>query len=125
MHSVFTGWSRPSQIAAAAAGALMCLLIGALIGITAAGGHARGVLNVFTDQAATADANTHKPPTAHNHTVTVTEPAQSPTSTAGGVSRPPATVTVTVTQPPATVTETDTVTETQTTPPATSSASSP
>jgi hypothetical protein len=123
MHSAFTGWSRASQVAAAAAGALMCLLIGALIGITAAGGHARGVLNVFTDPAATADTNTHKPHTAHNHTVTVTEPAQSPTSTAGGVSRPPATFTVTVTQPPATVTET--VTETQTTPPATSSASSP
>ena len=123
MHSAFTGWSRASQVAAAAAGALMCLLIGALIGITAAGGHARGVLNVFTDPAATADTNTHKPHTAHNHTVTVTEPLSHRPARAGGVSRPPATVTVTVTQPPATVTEI--VTETETTPATTSGASSP
>ncbi len=122
MHRLYTGWSRNSRIAAAAAGALMCMLIGALVGVTAAGGHPRAVLNVFTAPAA--DAKTHK---VHNHTVTVTEPAQSPTGSAGDVSQ--SSVTLTVTQPASTVTQTETVTETvtetETTPATSSGVSSP
>jgi hypothetical protein len=114
MQSLFTGWSRASQVAATAAGALMCLLIGTLIGVTAAGGHPQALLKVFTGPA-TADARTHKPHRTHNRTVTVTEWAQSPGASSGQTS-PRQVSTVTVTQPPVTVTETVTETETETTP---------
>ncbi|MDX6496385.1 MAG: hypothetical protein QOE17_2371, partial [Gaiellales bacterium] len=53
----------------------MCLLLGTLAGVTAAGGHPQNVLSVFTDPVVPADANSHRPavkrPAAVTETVTV------------------------------------------------------
>ena len=99
----------------------MCLLLGTLVGVTAAGGHPQNVLSVFTDPVVPADANSHRPAVKRRAvTETVTVPAS---SQAGGGSRPASTVTVT--EPPATVTDTVTETVTETAPATTQVASSP
>jgi hypothetical protein len=129
MRGLFSGWSRTSQVAALGAGALMCLLLGTLAGVAAAGGHPQNVLSVFTDPVVPADANSHRPAAKRSAiTETVTVPASSHD---GGGSRPASTVTVT--EPATTVTDTvtetvtDTVTETvtETAPATTQAASSP
>jgi hypothetical protein len=100
----------------------MCLLLGTLVGVTAAGGHPQNVLSVFTDPVVPADANSHRPavkrPAAVTETVTV-----SASSRADSGSRPASTVTVT--EPPATVTDTVTETVTETAPATTQVTSSP
>jgi hypothetical protein len=100
----------------------MCLLLGTLVGVTAAGGHPQNVLSVFTDPVVPADANSHRPaakrPVAVTETVTVSASSQ-----ADGGSRPASTVTVT--EPPATVTDTVTETVTETAPATTQVTSSP
>jgi hypothetical protein len=116
MQGAFSGWSRSSQVAALAAGALTCLMFGALVGVTAAGGHPQGMLSVFTDPVGRAGAAGHKPASNRRVTVTVT----SAVAVASG-----APSTVTVTQPATTVTETQTETQTETvTAPATTQAAS-
>ena len=93
-------------------------MFGALVGVTAAGGHPKSVLSVLTDPVARAGANAHKP--ASDRSVTVTETV---TAAAAVESGPPSTGTVT--QPATTVTETATETETVTAPSTTQAASSP
>jgi hypothetical protein len=121
MRGLFSGWSRTSQVAALGAGALMCLLLGTLAGVAAAGGHPQNVLSVFTDPVVPADANSHRPAAKRSAiTETVTVPASSHD---GGGSRPASTVTVT--EPATTATDTVTETVTETAPATTQAASSP
>ena len=72
----------------------MCLLLGTLAGVTAAGGHPQSVLSAFTDPVVPADANSHRP--AAKRSATVTETVTAPGSTQADTgSRPASTVTVT------------------------------
>jgi hypothetical protein len=100
----------------------MCLLLGTLAGVTAAGGHPQNVLSVFTDPVVPADANSHRP--AAKRSAVVTETVTVPASTRADTGSGPAS-TVTVTEPPATVTDTVTETVTETAPATTQVTSSP
>jgi hypothetical protein len=80
--------------------AALCLLLGVLLGIKAAGGHPRDVLNPFTGVQAAQANNRSAVPARPPHTVTVT------------MATAQAAKTVTVSAPPKTVTETVTVTDT-------------
>jgi hypothetical protein len=104
-------WSATSRTAAAVAGALLLLTLGALLGVWVAAAHPHNVLQGLTDPVKPAKAakipaagHTADPSSPGGATVTVTAPAT--TVTTGG-SR-----TVTVSAPASTVTETSTVTVT-------------
>ena len=100
-------WSRASCVAALGAGALVCLLLGAWVGVLAAGGHPANVpLRLVGPTPAQAQVR-HKP--AAPKEVTVMMPG--PTTTVTAAQRVK-TVTVTAQQPASTVTVTDTVTTT-------------
>jgi hypothetical protein len=100
----------------------MCLLLGTLVGVTAAGGHPQNVLSVFTDPVVPADANSHRPRVKRS--VAFTETVTVSASTRADSGSTPAS-TVTVTEPPATVTDTVTETVTETAPVTTQGASAP
>ncbi|MDX6547584.1 MAG: hypothetical protein QOG33_1134 [Gaiellales bacterium] len=104
-----------SRIALTATTAVLCLLLGVLLGIRAAGGHPRDVLRSFGNVQA-AQAENRKAPHAKSATRTVTIATGSSQTTR----------TVTVSAPPKTVTRTETVTETvgTTTPPPTTTPTS-
>ncbi len=104
-------WTRAGSAAALAASALVCLMIGLLAGVMAAGGKPADVLTVLRDPVspAAAKASVRKP---RRHTVTVTATGQAP---------PPVTRTrtQTVTAPASTVTVMSTVTAPTTSQPTT------
>jgi hypothetical protein len=108
MQNIDAGtWSARSRAAAAVAGALFMLTLGALFGVWVGAGHPHNVLQGLTDPVKPAKA-ARLPAAGHSRggtTVTMTEPGT--TVTTDGPSR-----TVTETQPPSTVTETSTVTVT-------------
>jgi hypothetical protein len=106
MHADIPRWSRGSRIALLVVSAVLSLLLGAWIGITAAGGRPRDVLNPFTSVQA-AQAKSHSATSARQsaasarqmtRTVTVTTPPPSQTASRVTVSEPPTTVTETVTE---------------------------
>jgi hypothetical protein len=101
MHAGVARWTRGSYVALMATTAVLCLLLGVLLGIRAAGGHPKDVLTPFENVQA-AQAKNRNAPHARSatQTVTVTTGASSQTRT------------VTVSAPPKTVTRTETVTET-------------
>jgi hypothetical protein len=90
-----------SRIALTATTAVLCLLLGVLLGIRVAGGHPRDVFSPFGNvQAAQAENRKAPHPKSATRTVTVTTGSSQTTRT------------VTVSAPPKTVTRTETVTET-------------
>ena len=104
------GWTRASYVAAMAAGAITCLVVGMLAGVLVGGGHPHNVLQVITDPAPAASAHDLKPASHHR-----SAPATGSTTTVS------TTITVTaaartVTAPAQTVTETATETVTETAP---------
>lgn len=107
-------WTRAGRAAALVASALVCLMVGLLCGVMAAGGRPADVLTVLRDPAApaAAKASVHE---RRARTVTVT---------AGGTAAAPVTRTrtETVTTPASTVTVTSTVTAPTTSPTTTQAA---
>jgi uncharacterized SAM-binding protein YcdF (DUF218 family) len=100
-------WSRASCIAALVAGALVCLLLGASVGVWAAGGHPANVPLRLVGPAP-AEARV-KHTAAAPKEVTVMTPG--PTTTVTAAQRVE-TITVTAQRPASTVTVTDTATMT-------------
>jgi hypothetical protein len=98
-------------VAALAAGALVCLMVGVLAGVMATGGRPADVLTVLRDPATPASATVKSGHGAPTRTVTVT---RSIAASGAAPSTRIRTRTVTVSAPASTVTETDTVTETVT-----------
>jgi hypothetical protein len=108
-YSDASTWSAKSRTAAAVAGALFMMTLGALFGVWIGAGHPHDVLQGLTDPVKPAKA-ARRPVSGHpvsvsGTTVTVTAPGSTVTT-----ARAPRTVTVT--QPASTVTETSTVTVT-------------
>jgi hypothetical protein len=98
-------WSRASCVAAVAAGALVCLLVGVWVGVLAAGGHPENVPLRLVGPAPAQAQVKHK--AAAPKAVTVMMPGPTTTVTAAPRVK---TVTVTARQPASTVTVTETVT---------------
>jgi cytoskeletal protein RodZ len=113
-------WTRTSYVAALAAGAITCLVVGMLVGVLASGGHPHNVLQVITDPAAPASAHDLQPK-SQDHQPAL--PTQSPTTVTSTT-----TVTApakTITTPTQTVTETETQTVTEPAPTTTPQTTSP
>jgi hypothetical protein len=110
-------WTPASRNAALIAGAIVCLLMGMLVGVIATGGGKHEILQAITHPASPSPRIQSTP---SSDTLDPTTPAETVTTTATTTKTqttpaPPAR-TITVTEPPTTVT----VTDTTTTPPTTS-----
>ena len=62
-------WSNRSRAALAATSAVLCLLLGALLGVRAAGGHPQDVLTPFNHPV---HPTSHRPTAVHAQTITQT-----------------------------------------------------
>ena len=113
------GWTKASYIAALAAGAITCLVVGMLAGVLVGGGHPHNVLQVITDPAPAASAHdltpaSHERPAAPAALTTTVSRTITVTAAATTVTAPAQTVTETATE---TVTESAPTTAEQTTTP--------
>jgi hypothetical protein len=100
------GWTRASYVAAMAAGAITCLVVGMLAGVLVGGGHPHNVLQVITDPAPAASAHDLQPGSHHRP-----PPAASTTTVSSTVTVTAAATTVTAPAQTVTETATETVTE--------------
>src|SRR3954468_8061982 len=121
-------WTRARYVAALAAGAITCLVVGMLVGVLASGGHPKNVFQVITDAppASARDLQSQsrdhqlalptQPPTTVTSTITVTAPARTVTTPASTVTTPTQTVTETETETTATTDPASTSTQQTTSP---------
>ena len=111
-------WTRAGRAAALVAGALVCLMVGLLAGVMAAGGKPADVLTVLRTPATPAAATASVRRRPHTVTVTATAPAAAPVTRirTETVTTPASTVTVTSTVTAPTTSPTTTPTTTQPTP---------